>query len=245
MHYADFSVPAIDQESAPFPSPFPGVGMHGLHIYSAAWRAAEFGSTRCPGRGHSCPWRARRGPGKFGTPFDCIHRARATESAFPAPADAADELVPAAFDGSSLPLQPAVTSPTAPTNNATTTRQPRSAHRLANAHIHPRIWPVPPMYVVLPGPRFRGGFTLDGSWRGWRDSRRVATMTIDHWNILFVRGSPSNRSNHKLLVRSTAMTTASRGPCSSAPLKWRPLTRVITQPCGRQHEDVPVVFSPC
>src|SRR5262249_12318049 len=60
---------------------------------------------------------------------------------------------------------------------------PRSAHRLANAHIHPRIWPVPPMYVVLPGPRFRGGFTLDGSWRGWGASRRAATMTIHHWNI--------------------------------------------------------------
>lgn len=39
-------------------------------------------------------------------------------------------------------------------------------------------------------------------------------------NVL--KGSPSNRSNHKILVRPTATTTASRGRCSSAPLKWRP-----------------------
>jgi hypothetical protein len=36
-------------------------------------------------------------------------------------------------------------------------------------------------------------------------------------------GSPSNRSNHKVLVRSTATTTASCDACSSAPLKWRAL----------------------
>ena len=32
-----------------------------------------------------------------------------------------------------------------------------------------------------------------------------------------------------VLVRSTAMTTTSRGPCSSAPLKWRPVIGLIAE----------------
>ena len=40
------------------------------------------------------------------------------------------------------------------------------------------------------------------------------------------QGSPFNRSSHKFLVLPTAMTTASRGPCSSAPLMWRPRRRL-------------------
>ncbi len=39
--------------------------------------------------------------------------------------------------------------------------------------------------------------------------------------------SQLNPSNGKMLVQSTAMTTASRGPGSSTPLKWRPLSRTI------------------
>ena len=40
-------------------------------------------------------------------------------------------------------------------------------------------------------------------------------------------GSLSNRSDHKILVRPTATTTAPRGRCSSAPLKWRARTAII------------------
>ena len=41
------------------------------------------------------------------------------------------------------------------------------------------------------------------------------------------RGSPFNRSSHKILARPTATTTASRGLRPSAPLKWRPLRGVV------------------
>jgi hypothetical protein len=51
--------------------------------------------------------------------------------------------------------------------------------------------------------------------------------------ISTIRGYPFNRSNHKILVRSTATTTTSRGVCSSAPLKWRPLSTIILNVAGR------------
>ena len=41
-------------------------------------------------------------------------------------------------------------------------------------------------------------------------------------------GSPFSRSNHKIMVQSTATATPSRGPCSSAPLKWRARSAVMT-----------------
>ena len=50
-----------------------------------------------------------------------------------------------------------------------------------------------------------------------------------HNPALFIRGmwgSPFNRRSYKILGQLTATTTASCGPCSSAPLMWRPLSRV-------------------
>jgi hypothetical protein len=49
-------------------------------------------------------------------------------------------------------------------------------------------------------------------------------------------GSPSNRSNYKISVRSTARTTASRSSWSTAPPKWRPLSRLF-----HGHRDRPGV----
>jgi len=46
------------------------------------------------------------------------------------------------------------------------------------------------------------------------------------------RGSPFNRSSHKVLGRPTATTAVSCGPRSSAPLKWRPLFGVMRSAHG-------------
>ncbi len=56
------------------------------------------------------------------------------------------------------------------------------------------------------------------TWGPYVSERQWGTVREDYseW------GSPFNRSNHKILARSTATTTASRGARTSAPLKWRP-----------------------
>jgi hypothetical protein len=63
-------------------------------------------------------------------------------------------------------------------------------------------------------------------WHGHRARLSVRLAWSRRWTRYRASGYPFNRSNHKILVQSTVMTTASRGPCSSAPLKWRSLTEL-------------------
>jgi inner membrane transporter RhtA len=61
-------------------------------------------------------------------------------------------------------------------------------------------------------------------------SKADASRLVDELQVVSGRGRPDlTGGNHKISVWSTAATTASRGPYSSAPLEWRPPSGVTTR----------------